>query len=379
MAITIHATGQRTDRYDTMTTMALIRGIVDRGDIRAFDELVGRPMFEAAGQRFNLPGLLNHLRREALEKGAWKRLPEEVDMAYDLTLDKLCGLSTVRTASQTSEPPDSVSVHRGYYQAFLGLAEPRLANVHSQLDQESLCHAMLKGFVIRQFKYSCLEAVRRALPYLSRYNWIIGGRTLCVSMPITMKGAERRSWLEKNIPDVRLERAGERERVQAIVDRGLVFGSSIRLDEVDHLLFATDARSSPAAAAFHKELSELGLAETLASEKAERIENQRPSIRRLGKVRLREFVRRIFEDIADDEYNEAQLAAEFGLSKATLSRFAGKRWFRTAEQERGDVPDLWRNAASVVVMVPEFVEAARDMGVWPRVKCVPDSTDDGVD
>ena len=82
------------------------------------------------------------------------------------------------------------------------------------------------------------------------------------------------------------------------------------------------------------------------------------------------MIRRIFLDLSDDRYNEAELARRFGLSKATVSRFAGSRWLERSRDGDVAVPDLWANTAHVLARYGPFVEAAEQAGVWKRVRAI---------
>ena len=81
------------------------------------------------------------------------------------------------------------------------------------------------------------------------------------------------------------------------------------------------------------------LAGAIADEKSAGIRQQRRSIQKLGKKSLKKMILRIFEAIDDGNLQDHQIAKDFGLSKATYSRFAGSRW----AQSDTSIPDLWRN------------------------------------
>lgn len=371
MADTITAPDSAEERLEYRTTEEVMWVVVQTGDGSALDETVTRPMFAVGSDRHALAGYLNALRQQALERTAWKRAPAEADKAYDLTLDRFFGRaeSDCTGGKQRTTLPASATC-RGYYRTFLTWATPRLSNFPSRLERESRCQTLFQGFVKRQFAYACREAARRALPFLSRYQWTAAGQSLCLYMPVTMTGADRRRWLEEHVTSVNTDHPGERERIQALIDSQLNFGSFVPLDDVRYQLRATGHCCSPAAAAMHRELADRGLTETVALEKSRCLEEQRPRIRSLGREGVYSLVRRILKAIGEDTYNEAEIALEFGISKATVSRFAGKHWLRDTDGTGGRIPDLWENMASVLAGVPEFVEAAREAGVWPRIATI---------
>jgi hypothetical protein len=110
-----------------------------------------------------------------------------------------------------------------------------------------------------------------------------------------------------------------------------------------------------------------GLARAVADEKVNNIDHQRPKIQELGPKRLKRLILRAFQDLHDGCYQEKRLAERFRRSRPTVSRFAGSRW-----RTRPDAPppDLWVNVAEVLAANDDFVEAAKAVGVWPRVQDV---------
>ena len=102
----------------------------------------------------------------------------------------------------------------------------------------------------------------------------------------------------------------------------------------------------------------------MANEKAENINKQRSAIRALGRERLMELIHRIFDGIGCEGHNDVTVARDFGLSKATLSRFAGSRW----RDVKKAIPDLWLNTAHVLATNPVFREVVEQTGVWDQIK-----------
>ncbi len=68
-----------------------------------------------------------------------------------------------------------------------------------------------------------------------------------------------------------------------------------------------------------------------------------------------------------DENSDAKIANDFGLSKATYSRFAGRDW---RKGDSFEIPDLWKNIAHVVASDPIFFEAAIDYGLKDSIEFV---------
>lgn len=265
--------------------------------------------------------------------------------AYDLTLDKFSRL------------PDGGGIDcRKYFRGALQALKP----VHAQgeLERELALAEILQRLVYRHFDLSLKESRRN--DSMTRYEWRLQAGTLLLLMPRTLSGGERSQWLRGHVPDVDPQRKNERERVQAIIDEQ--FGSSEPISFDDQTM-------ADAVAYLPWQLVESiscdGLGKTIAGEKAGCLLEQRPAIQALGAARLEEMVVRIFDALADGCYVDGEIAGAYGLSKATFSRFAGSQWSLD-----GGIPDLWKNTAKVLAAHDEFVEAARDAGVWDRVVAV---------
>lgn len=164
------------------------------------------------------------------------------------------------------------------------------------------------------------------------------------------------------------KRPGERDRVQAVVDRLIARRRIISLDDLGRNAKRIAPTSDAGFPSIEETISTEGLAETVAEEKADNIEYQRPAIQSLGQTRLRRLVCRIFDDLVSERYEAKNIATEFGLSKSTFSRFAGSRWNNSPEGNAlGPVPDLWRNLAHILASHSTFRKAAKKAGVWRQV------------
>jgi hypothetical protein len=294
---------------------------------------------------------------------------EIADKAYDLTMDKFTNMpSAFESCGQSRQsvgrkPKRSGPNCRYYFKAFLHRMEQEFANnpPGSKIEEEMKAAAVLQRFVRRHFLLSLLEAKRSTNEFWSRYNWQIGDNSICVWMPKFLKGKDRRTWLEKNVKDPDPVRPGERERIQRIIGGRFVNMAYIPLqdnltqDPSDTIIDELMGRSQFG----------FSLARFVADEKSADIENQRTSIKNLGKEKLKHLVLRIFEDLDADTFQDQQIARDFGLSKSSFSRFAGSRW---NVAESSTIPDLWLNTAQVLSTQPEFREAAIEAGVWKAVQ-----------
>ena len=350
-------------RYAALTQ--LIRRIAIDGDPLALDELHSRrPIFRYAQDTALLLGDFLCRLRESRQTDPTQIL----DQAYDLTLDKFSRLlpepkAITRLDDQVKHPgPDC----RYYYRAFLAWLESRETDDMrgSQVEEEYKTARLFQQFVTRHFHLSLLEARRSANPTVSRYAWHVDGRgSITVWLPKSMKGEDRRSWLEKNVEDPDPARPGERERIQAHIDARIARGWLVPLEQVENTMACCAQDSDPRMAALFAEQEEHSLPEFVAKEKALSIDRQRKAIRALGPAKLERLVLAVFDNILDKGKTEEALAREHGLSKATFSRFAGSCW-----GTGGFIQDLWLNTAHVLAHHPRFVEQAHRAGVFRLAK-----------
>ena len=302
--------------------------------------------------------------------------------AYDLTLCKFLGLPEVdgRTRGQGPQKPRDKNASpskgvdcRRYFAAYLKYLDRILGERGrvSPIEEERIAARVLQGFVDRQFDLSLSDALRNANPAVSRYFWRVNGSGFLLWFPRSVAGHERRQWLEANVPDPDPHRPGEQRNIQDLISSSFSVGESlcpaVSLTSIDLPDTTQDSVSLAA-----ETVTDVGLGRAVATEKALSIDSQRRSIRQLGQDRLAQLVTGIFEALADGQLVDSEIADQFGLSKATYSRFAGSCW-STGDgggTASGSIPDLWRNTAHVLGRNPVFREAAERAGVWPRVETV---------
>ena len=346
--------------YRTLSLIDLIKEIANRSDLQALCEFHNnRPVFS-----YNhtppmvLVEYLNELRESVLRGGSTSsNALEAADKAYDLTLEKFSNLPFLpKPVHSMNKKKDEKLKRNGpdcrlYYRAYLERCAKSFNTYppEGELGKEIQSAKIMQGLVRRQFYYSLLETERRLNPFRSRYNWNINGGTLTLYLPVAIKGLERRKFLEENIETPDPFREGERERIQTIINRSFV---NHRMVEIK------DAQDIPDNKPSHwpGDDSAPSLSEVVAEEKADNIEKQRPAIKELGKDKLKQLILRVFDEITDTEYSDGKLAQDFGISKATFSRFAGRQW----HEKETSLPDLWRNTAKILSKNRAFEEMARD-------------------
>ena len=301
-----------------------------------------------------------------------------LDAAHGLTVDKFSRLPA-QAAGGASRQSQDRSLKQGgvdcryYFSAFLDYVERRTDSSASgsRIKQEAVAARLLQTHVYRHFLLSCLECTRRARQLVKRYAWKLDGVAIDLWFPTEMTGREITAWLDANVEDPDPSRPGERERVQAIVDEQMVRRTIVSLSDVGELAGSPGAASAPLPWSLLHGMSVEALAEQVAEEKSDNLPLQRPAIRALGSEALRRMILRIFRELSSGEYRDGHVAEAFGLSKSTLSRFAGSRWAQRHTGSNGwAVPNLWRNTARILASRPSFVAAARDAGVWHRVRTV---------
>ena len=350
----------------------------DREALTAFHE--NAQLFARNGRRLRFVDYVDLLRREAWASGpSGQRVSDEVKgAACDLTIDKFSNLP-VRDENHSRKGTDCREElkqagpdARVYFKAFLNqMAKIRQERPGmSQLEEEAVGALTLQALVNHHFHLSVLESLRGANPSVSRYIWELNnGARLSLWLPKDLSGSKRRDWLEANVDDPDPLRPGEQARVQAIIDSRLRKARRVPFDDdgSDNAGGSSNSLVQTWAALYG--ISSRGMAEAVACEKAAEIEEQRPAIRELGAGRLREMILTIFDMLEAGELRAAEIAHRFGLSKASLSRFAGSRWKkRSQEWSECSIPDLWLNSSRTLSRLSGFVEAARDAGLWPRVE-----------
>lgn len=349
------STSNKPSNLRSCSLLDLTRLIAAFDDETALEEFLDRKPFRTNDKpRLQFIELLEIFRIRAAGR-TWRtsKAVETADMAYDLTIDKFI--------NRPNDKRHKGINRRKYWEAFKKHVENSSAKKppKGNLDQELRTATALQKFVTRHFYLSLLEAERRTSNFWSRYNWRINDHSVNLWMPKFFKGSERRKWLEKNIKDPDPSRLGERQRIQDIIRKRLVNMAFIPLQDN----IGSDPTDTIIAEISGDGEFGVSLARYVADEKSADIVNQRRSIRKLGKDKLKQLVLRVFEDIETGEYQDQLVAKKFGLSKSTFSRFAGSKW-----HDSNRIPDLWMNTAQVLASKPEFKEAAIEAGIWSNVE-----------
>ena len=348
--------------YETLSLAELAQRIVERDDRSALAEFhENRTVFRLnGGPAVTLVDFLDLLCRSDWVLGLVDGNDEALTKARDIAVDKFGRLPWRENGS--TRGPDC----RPYFRLFLkrvGKWREDHPGARS-LAAEVSAVGILQGIVVSHLRFSCMEAKRSVNPARTRYAWRLPQGTTYVWMPRSMRGLQKRRWLERNIADPDSRRPGEQDRVQSVIDRRLGVPRHVGLSDGADWLGSRRRMDDPLQVAIQREIDTHGLTECVAEEKASNIHKQRPALQALGRSGLRDMVRRILTDLGGEGYEEKAVAEAFGLSRSTFSRFAGARWGK----DGADVPDLWRNVAQTLSRHRPFVEAAREAGVWGAVE-----------
>jgi hypothetical protein len=361
-----------------LTLLQLLCRIVYHSDNEARNELHdNRVLFHHKHKcKYRLAEYIDALRGSALAR-KWCGHETMVMEAYNLTIDKFFNIpdKTDNDEQARLHGPDC----RYYLEACIQYMT-QLLNEKSPpnaLAAEMIFSEALAGMAERQFRFSCLEAQRKARRFDRRYRWRSPGGDLYVRLPSAVPRQQCRTWLETNIGEVNPQRHGEKERVQAMINRLLAKKQIFLLSELHHIEERLPSITDPLPFMIEEQISVDGLATVVAEEKSENIKQQRPTIRLLGKDKLKELIHAIFTRLADGDYVEKDIACSFGLSAATFCRFAGARWKKDGDDMTANhVPDLWRNTAHTLAGHSDFITAAQKAGVWKRVREILKAEDD---
>jgi len=327
--------------YASLSLVDLLQRIVARDEQALAEFHDHRRIYHIGEERLLfIPCVMRLLGQE--EAHGWSRI--ETDTALTIILNSYVSLPEKDGGADCSKK----------YEAALAALEscPEQNLLLRGLALERILNCFLRKDVHRALREARRNGNR------TRYTWRVDGGVIRVLLPRTLTGSERAQWLSRNVPFPHANRVGERDRVQGIIDARLG-NSMVSIDQLP----IPDVQGSLPWSALDR-VSEDGIAESVADEKAANCVEQRPRIAALGPERVRALVLASFDAATDENVTAKEVARSFGLDTATYSRFAGRL-------KPGSPPaDLWRNLAQLLAATPRFREACEQAGVWGAVDAV---------
>ena len=358
--------------YQHLSLLRLVELIAHNSDEKALQELHNnRRVFRyyTDKQPLRLAEFANRLRQSSHARQWCNGEAEILEKAYDLTISKFNNLPNPENnyPEVKLEGPNC----RYYYEAFVKQAAKTTDGDfrYRDDDKEKQMAKLLQNLIVRHFRLSCQECSRRDRKLTTRYLWQINGHTMEIFLPVDIEGRQREKWLADNIQDVDPTRSGERDCVQDMIDDLTRKRNILSLEDIEENTIV--ANSPDFQLRIEQEITVKGLADVVAEEKAENIEVQRDAIQQLGKEKLRQLVRQVFDCLARGQYEVVKIAENFGINKTTFSRFAGSNWLtQSGKSQDYPIPDLWFNTAQTLAGHPAFVRVAADVGILERVEKV---------
>lgn len=360
----------RTDiRY--ISTAKLIEQVVSESDRSALNELLkNRRLFFFNKNRLLLSEFLWLLRNRLFRKSG-QTSDDLADYSYDLALEKFSNLpepSKFKENNKSDQKLERKQVDcRYYYRAVLSIMNKWKENnpKSSTMEEERVIGDILQRLVIKHFNLSRLEYLRHKREFSTCYNWNVGDKIVKLWYPIELGIKAFREWLDNDKSDEITDISSERNRLQSRIDSHFFNKHVISIDEY------SVAAPNPGNTIIPETHEVPKLAKIVAAEKIKHFDKLRPAIRKLGEPALKQLIIRVFEDLSDEVFEDQQIAGDFGLSKATFSRFAGSQWKdKLQDNKAASIPDLWHNTARVLGSNQIWLEIAEQAGVIGILKRV---------
>lgn len=359
------------------SSLRLISLVVEHQDRYALDELLSkRKLFIFAGRRILLPEFIWQLRQRSHSSRSIGISSDDIpDEAYDLTLQKFISLHSTANrgeVAKSNEGSSQLKQKQTDCRYYYGVVLEKMDRWQTEnpgadgLEEEQAVGEFLQQLVVRHFYLSRLEILRKMRPYAIRYGWKVGGRTINLWYPAEIPAKTFREWLQQQLPTISPHPTELRSRLQAAIDSHFFRDRFVSIDDLPEQPGATPSID------IHDPLAAIAgpsmFAQVVAREKINHLNELRPAIRELGKKTLEQLILRIFSDLTDGIFEDGAIARDFGLSKATFSRFAGSKWQEKREGKKSrTIPDLWHNTAKVISADSLFLDAAREAGVLPAI------------
>ena len=372
------------------STVELVRRIVEESDRLALSVLLEtRKLFRLRGEKqpLLLPEFLLNLRNRLALPELKSKIDGKVfaDCVYDLTMAKYSNFPEPNSNNLKSGDYDlkgSKVDCRNHYRAFLREIQRKIdkGKIKKQEEEELYAGKILQNRVYNNFSRSKQDC-KRDTPFSIRYTWKVKGTKLILYYPSHLTSTEFKKWLEENIKDVDFRNPFEQDRIQSVIDEKFDQGYHVFIDDSYNPIELNNEIGDEFLSAELEEsqmfVDRLGRA--VAQKKIEEIQELRPGIAKLGEKTINQMILQIFSDLSEGAYSVTRISNQYSISKPTLSRFAGSKWFEKIEESEKDgniknvvIPDLWKNTAEVLSGNPDFMEKVLASGFAGVLKTIID-------
>lgn len=277
------------------------------------------------------------------------KLADKLDLLYNRLVGKFCIL---RSGTEESGPYCEKQ-YDVIYSRIQDIKSDGLTAVEIELEVERI----IKSTVVHHIYLTWIEVCRDLNPSYKRYRWNAECGSIELKRPVWLSGNEFRTWLEENFPNPEPKERDLRDRIQTAVYQQFGHISELLIDADPEMEIADISTANPNDG---NGWAIKRLYRIVANEKADNVAKLRPAIQRLGKDRVHRLVLTIFDRL-DSDNSDTTIAEEFGLTKASYSRFAGRSWIDNPRSDQ--VPDLWKNTAKIVFQDPLLIDAAAGFGI----------------
>ena len=319
--------------------------------------LLSRLLFRYGRDRLNLLDYVGR-RSESMAKQPSDRHASDPDEIYNLVTNRWLFVP----AETDGEPFGSLATYRAFARHLDRLHQTN--TFPSPLDSERAEAHVMQTLVELHLRWALQTQRTRRSAAWSRYTFHGPDACLTLLVPRRVPGQERRTYVERCAGPIRPGDPGEQQRVQAAIDAYAGPGLGFTIDEARDAGHGLE-RPDHAAIEAEDEARCVRFIDGLAEEKSATAHLQRDAIAALGPHGVRDLVGRVMSDVMADDYHPASVAADFGLSRSTMTRFAARHW----RDDRTGLPsDLWLNAARLLGRNPLLIEAAKNAGLLDEVR-----------
>lgn len=319
--------------------------------------LFSRLLFRYGRSRLNLLDYVS-VRSESMAKRPSDGHASDPDETYNLVTNRWLFVP----AECESESIGSLATYRALGRYLNRLHENN--TFASPLDSERAEAHVMQTLVELHLRWALQTQRTRRSAAWSRYTFHSPDGCWTLLVPRRVPGQERRAWIEHCAGPIRPGNPGEQQRVQAAIDAYAGPGLGFTIDEARDVGQGRE-RPDQTVIEAEEEAQCVSFIDDLTEEKSATAHLQRDAIAALGPHGVRALVGRVMCDVMADDYHPASVAADFGLNRSTMTRFAARHW---RDDRTGRPSDLWLNAVRLLGRNPRLIEAARSAGLLDEIR-----------